>query len=159
MPSEIKFGTDGWRAIIADRFTFANVRKAAQGVAGEMLASGTAKAGAMIAWDTRFGSEKFAIATAEVLAGNRIRCMLATRPAPTPAASFSVITHKAGGGVMITASHNSASYNGFKVKSDQGGSAPPDMVARIEAEIERTTGFDPDISHLGITGLCEQCRL
>ena len=137
MPSQIKFGTDGWRAIIADQFTFENVRKAAQGLAGEMLASGTAKAGAMIAWDTRFGSEPFAIATAEVLAGNGIRCVLATRPAPTPAASFSVIAHKAGGGVMITASHNSASYNGFKVKSDQGGSAPPEMVARIEEEIER----------------------
>ncbi|MDP6823198.1 MAG: phosphoglucomutase/phosphomannomutase family protein [Dehalococcoidia bacterium] len=137
MPSEIKFGTDGWRAIIADQFTFENVRVAAQGLAGEMLESGSAKAGAMIAWDTRFASERFAMATAEVLAGNGIRCLLATRPAPTPAASYSVIDHGAGGGVMITASHNPGSYNGFKVKSDQGGSAPPEMVARIEAEIER----------------------
>ncbi len=137
MPSEIKFGTDGWRAIIADQFTFENVRKAAQGLAGEMLGSGSAKAGAMIAWDTRFASERFATATAEVLAGNGIRCLLATRPAPTPAASFSVIDHGAGGGVMITASHNPGSYNGFKVKSDRGGSAPPEMVARIEAEIDR----------------------
>jgi phosphomannomutase len=150
MPSEIKFGTDGWRAIIADQFTFENVRKAAQGLAGEMLASGTAKAGVMIAWDTRFGSERFAIATAEVLAGNGIRCVLATRPAPTPAASFSVIDHKAGGGVMITASHNSASYNGFKVKSDQGGSAPPEMVTRIEAEIERIESGDVAIRHLSL---------
>ncbi len=150
MPSEIKFGTDGWRAIIADQFTFENVRKAAQGLAGEMVASGTAKAGAMIAWDTRFGSERFAIATAEVLAGNDIRCVLATRPAPTPAASFSVIAHKAGGGVMITASHNSASYNGFKVKSAQGGSAPPEMVARIEAEIERIESGDVAVRHLSL---------
>ncbi len=150
MPSEIKFGTDGWRAIIADQFTFENVRKAAQGLAGEMVASGTAKAGAMIAWDTRFGSERFAIATAEVLAGNGIRCVLATRPAPTPAASFSVIAHKAGGGVMITASHNSASYNGFKVKSAQGGSAPPEMVARIEAEIERIESGDVAVRHLSL---------
>ena len=150
MPSEIKFGTDGWRAIIADQFTFENVRKAAQGLAGEMLSSGTAKAGAMIAWDTRFGSERFAIATAEVLAGNGIRCVLATRPAPTPAASFSVIDHKAGGGVMITASHNPASYNGFKVKSDKGGSAPPEMVARIEAEIERIESGEVAVQHLSL---------
>jgi phosphomannomutase len=75
MPSEIKFGTDGWRAIIADQFTFANVQKAAQGLAGEMLASGTATAGAMVAWDTRFASERFAVTTAEVLAGNGIRCV------------------------------------------------------------------------------------
>jgi phosphomannomutase len=102
----------------------------------------------MIAWDTRFASERFAIATAEVLAGNGIRCVLATRPAPTPAASFSVIDHKAGGGVMITASHNSASYNGFKVKSDQGGSAPPEMVARIEAEIERIESGEVAVRHL-----------
>jgi phosphomannomutase len=137
MPSEIKFGTDGWRALIADEFTFENVRKAAQGLAGEMFASGTDTAGVIIAWDTRFASERFAIATAEVLTGNGIRCVLATRPAPTPSASFSVISHKTGAGVMITASHNAGSYNGFKVKSAQGGSAPPEMVARIEAEIER----------------------
>ena len=139
MPSEIKFGTDGWRAIIADDFTFENVRKAAQGLAAEMLASGpgAAELSAVIAWDTRFASERFAAATAEVLAGNGIRCALATRPAPTPATSFSVIDRKANGGVMITASHNPASYNGFKVKSDRGGSAAPDMVARIEAQIER----------------------
>ncbi|HCV27449.1 MAG TPA: hypothetical protein DGB32_03895, partial [Dehalococcoidia bacterium] len=82
MPSEIKFGTDGWRAIIADGFTFKNVRIAAHGLAGEMLESGSANAGAVIAWDTRFASERFAIATAEVLTGNGIRCLLATRPAP-----------------------------------------------------------------------------
>ena len=139
MPSEIKFGTDGWRAIIADDFTFENVRKAAQGMAAEMLASGpgAAELSAVIAWDTRFASERFAAATAEVLAGNGIRCALATRPAPTPATSFSVIDRKANGGVMITASHNPASYNGFKVKSDRGGSAAPDMVARTEAPVER----------------------
>ena len=161
MPSEIKFGTDGWRAIIADQFTFANVQKAAQGLAGEMLASGTATAGAMVAWDTRFASERFAVTTAEVLAGNGIRCVLATRPAPTPAASFSVIEHKAGAGVMITASHNAASYNGFKVKSDQGGSAPPDMVARIEAEIERIESGEVVVQHVSLdeaqrTGLLER---
>jgi len=150
MPSEIKFGTDGWRAIIADQFTFENVRKAAQALAGEMLAAGNAKSGAMIAWDTRFGSERFAIATAKVLAGNGIRCVLATRPAPTPAASFSVIDHKAGGGVIITASHNAASYNGFKVKSAQGGSAPPEMVARIEAEIERIESGEVAVQHVSL---------
>ncbi|MCH7906094.1 MAG: phosphoglucomutase/phosphomannomutase family protein [Chloroflexi bacterium] len=150
MPSEIKFGTDGWRAIIADQFTFENVRKAAQGLAGEMLASGAAKAGAVIAWDTRFASEQFAVATAEVLAGNGIRCALATRPAPTPATSFSVIDRKAGGGVMITASHNPGSYNGFKVKSDRGGSAPPEMVDRIEAQIERIESGEVEVRRVAL---------
>lgn len=152
MPSEIKFGTDGWRAIIADQFTFENVRKAAQGLAGEMLASGpgAAEAGAVIAWDTRFASERFAAVTAEVLAGNGIRCALATRPAPTPATSFSVIDRNAGGGVMITASHNPGSYNGFKVKSDRGGSAAPDMVARIEAEIERIESGEVAVRSIGL---------
>lgn len=161
MPSEIKFGTDGWRAIIADGFTFKNVRIAAHGLAGEMLESGSANAGAVIAWDTRFASERFAIATAEVLTGNGIRCLLATRPAPTPATSFSVIDHKAGAGVMITASHNAGSYNGFKVKSGRGGSAPPDMVARIEAEIDRIESGEVSLRSLALdeaetTGLLER---
>ncbi|MDA1256759.1 MAG: phosphoglucomutase/phosphomannomutase family protein [Chloroflexi bacterium] len=150
MPSEIKFGTDGWRAIIADQFTFANVRKAAQGLASEMLASGTAQSGAVIAWDTRFASQAFAATTAEVLTGNGIRCSLATRPAPTPAASFSVTHHNAGGGVMITASHNPGAYNGFKVKSDQGGSAPPEMVERIEAQVARVESGEVELRSIGL---------
>ena len=150
MPSEIKFGTDGWRAIIADEFTFENVRKAAQGLAGEMLATGSAASGAMIAWDTRYASDRFAEATAEVLTGNGIRCVLATRPAPTPAASFSVIDHKAGGGVMITASHNPGTYNGLKVKSDQGGSAPPEMISRIEDEIERVESGEVAVKQISL---------
>ena len=151
MAKEIKFGTDGWRAIIADQFTFDNVRKTAQGLASDMVTSGSASAGAVIAWDTRYASERFAEVTAEVLAGNGIRCMLADRPAPTPAASFSVINHKAGVGVMITASHNPATYNGFKVKSNHGVSAPPEMIARIEAEIERVESNEIVVKELSLT--------
>ena len=131
----IKFGTDGWRAAIADDFTVANVRVCAQALADVMAADGTAADGLVVAWDTRFGSEMFARAVAAVAAGNGIAATLASAPTPTPAASFAVVQAGAGAGVVITASHNPAADNGFKVKSALGSSASPELIARIEDRI------------------------
>ena len=131
----IKFGTDGWRAAIADEFTVANVRVCAQALADVMAADGTAADGLVVAWDSRFGSEMFARAVANVATGNDIAVQLASAPTPTPAASFAVVRAGAGAGVVITASHNPAADNGFKVKSALGGSASPELIARIEDRI------------------------
>ncbi len=131
----IKFGTDGWRAAIADDFTVANVRVCAQALADDMVATGTAADGLVVAWDTRFGSEMFARAVADVAMGNGIAVTLGSAPMPTPAASFAVVHTGAGAGVVITASHNPAADNGFKVKSALGASASPEIIARIEERI------------------------
>ncbi len=132
MAPKIKFGTDGWRAVIAEDFTYANVRACAQGVADYLKGAGTAKASIVIGYDTRFGSDEFAAASAEVLAGNGIRVYLLPRPAPTPVTSYTVTALKADGAIMITASHNPADYNGFKYKVASGSSAPTEVIAQIE---------------------------
>lgn len=140
MSSAIKFGTDGWRAIIAEDFTFDNVRICAQGVAEYLKEGGLDSRGLVIGYDTRFASEDFAAAAAEVLAGNGIKVRLCTRPAPTPVVSFTVTATGSAGGIVITGSHNPASWNGFKYKSQDGASAPVETIARIEAEIASLTG-------------------
>lgn len=136
MPSGIKFGTDGWRAIIAEDYTFANVRICAQAVAEYLKEQGAAAAGLVVGYDTRFASEHFAAAVAEVVAANGVKVLLARQAIPTPVTSFAVIHHRAGGGVVITASHNPGLYNGFKYKPDYGGSASPEVVAALEERIE-----------------------
>ncbi len=132
----IRFGTDGWRAIIADTFTFENVRYCAEGVVSYLKAAGLAAQGLVVGYDTRFASEDFAAATAEVAASHGIDVWLFDRPAPTPMGCYAVVDKKAGGAVMITASHNPGSYNGFKYKTQVGGSAPPDIVVQIEAGLD-----------------------
>ncbi len=112
----IKFGTDGWRAIIAEDFTFNNVRLCTQAVSDYLLQSGQAERGVVIGYDTRFASEDFAAAAAEVLAGNNIRSYLCLNPAPTPVVSFTVTDMRLAGAIIITASHNPGSWNGFKYK-------------------------------------------
>ncbi len=144
MPTTIKFGTDGWRATIAEDYTFANVRIAAQATAEYFKVSGHAERKIVVGYDTRFGSERFARAVVEVLAANGVRTLLSDRFTPTPVISYSVIDHQAGGAVMITASHNPGTDNGFKVKSDAGSSAPPEVVAEIEKVIDRLEGAPPD---------------
>ncbi len=138
MPShpDISFGTDGWRAIIADEYTFDNVRACAAAVATHLHKTECASAGVAIGFDTRFLSEEFALAAAKVFANQNIEVVISDRPLPTPALSYAVTTHKAAAGIMITASHNPPDYNGFKVKSSAGGSAPPDQVAQIEAQFD-----------------------
>jgi alpha-D-glucose phosphate-specific phosphoglucomutase len=128
----IKFGTDGWRAIIAEDFTFPNVRACAQGVADYLKANGAGKRGVVIGYDTRFASEGFAAASAEVLAGNGIKAYLFPKPAPTPVVSYTVTALKADGAIIITASHNPGNYNGFKYKVDSGSSAPTEVISEIE---------------------------
>ena len=131
----IKFGTDGWRAPIADEFTVANVRVCAQALCDLMIEDGTASKGLMVAYDTRFGSEMFARQVTDVALGNGIAVKLTAAVTPTPTASFAVTRENAGAGVVITASHNPAKDNGFKVKSPAGGSADPEMITQIESRI------------------------
>lgn len=132
MTTGIKFGTDGWRAIIAEDFTFPNVRACAQGVADYLHNVGLGKRGVVVGYDTRFASEDFAAASAEVLAGNGIKAYLLNKPSPTPVTSYTVTSLKADGAIMITASHNPGNYNGFKYKVEIGCSAPADIIAVIE---------------------------
>ena len=133
----IKFGTDGWRGIIAEDFTFDNVRLCAQGTADLMNQRGWGSRGLVVGYDTRFASADFAAAAAEVTAANGIKTLLCDRAAPTPVVSYSVVARGAGGGVVITASHNPAEWNGFKFKPDYGGSATPAVVEELEDHIAR----------------------
>ncbi len=133
--AEIRFGTDGWRAVIGEDFTFDNVRAVAQATAQWMLRAGLASRGAVVGYDTRLHSAEFAQAVSEVLAGNGIAVALASAAAPTPAISHAVRERGAGAGVVITSSHNPAQWNGFKVKQAVGNSAPPEVTAEIEAAL------------------------
>ncbi len=126
---EIHFGTDGWRAIIGDTYTFKNLRILSQAVAdyigrGKKLAVG---------YDTRFMSKDFAKVVAEVLRNNGLKVFLSDRPVPTPTLSFAVKTRKLDLGIMITASHNPPQYNGFKIKTPSGGAASPEITRAVEA--------------------------
>src|SRR5260370_1349116 len=128
----VKFGTDGWRGIIADDFTYANVRVAAAAIANYVLAEEDWAAGVCIGWDTRFGSRSFAGVVAKVLSGAGIPVVIADRETPTPALSYEVRRRKAAGGVMITSSHNPAEWNGVKYKASYGGSGKPSIMTAIE---------------------------
>lgn len=134
--ANISFGTDGWRAVIADDYTFENLRLCTQAFADE-LKRDRPERGCVIAYDNRFHSENFAAAAGQVLAANGIKAIVTDRATPTPTLSFTILDRKAAGGIIITASHNPAIYNGFKVRADYGGAAAPDMLARLEANIAR----------------------
>ncbi len=129
----IKFGTDGWRAVIADDFTFANVRIAAEAIAAYIHAEEDPKRGICIAYDTRFGSRAFARTCAEIVAATGIRVELSHAITPTPALSYAVRERGAAGGIMITSSHNPAQWNGVKYKGWYGGSGKPSMISAIES--------------------------
>jgi len=131
----IRFGTDGWRAIIADEFTFANVRACAQATAHYFLGTGLASRGIVVGYDTRFLSAEFAAAVAEVIAANDIHVYLCDRAAPTPVIGYAITTHTAAGGIVITSSHNPALYSGFKVRTETASAAPPAVLEQIEALI------------------------
>src|ERR1041385_4498410 len=121
----IRFGTDGWRAVIADTFTFENLRLIAQAVADWVNSNhtGSNPPEVVIGYDTRFLSDRFAAEAARVMAGNGIVAWLTRTDAPTPAVSYNVKEKGANAGIVITASHNPPRYNGFKLKSAYGGSA------------------------------------
>jgi phosphomannomutase len=157
MSQSIKFGTDGWRAIIGKEFTFANVVACAQGVAAYVQARRLGGRGLVVGYDTRFASEDFAAAVVETLTANGIGVYLCDRPTPTPVVSFSALTRKAGGAVVITASHNPAQYSGFKFRPDYGGSAPPEILAQIEGAIPANSQQVPrlPLDQAGSQGLLE----
>ncbi len=130
----IRFGTDGWRGIIAEDFTFENVRRVAQATSVFAKESGWVKdKGVFIGYDTRFFSEDFAKACAEVFAANGIKVGIAKKHVPTPFVTFVIVNARADFGVSITASHNPYRYNGFKLRTPKGGAAPPEVTSSIEA--------------------------
>src|SRR5712691_7151116 len=135
MTQEIKFGTDGWRGIIADDFTFDNVRRVAGAIASYVLKYEDAKQGVFVGYDTRFASQRAAQVAAEVIAAAGIPVKLANDYTPTPAVSYAVKTSGAAGGVMVTSSHNPWNWNGVKFKGKFGGSATPAIMKKVEEEL------------------------
>ena len=135
MAQEIKFGTDGWRGLIADDFTFDNVRRVAGAIASYVLKYEDAKRGVMIGYDARFASPRAAQIVAEVISTAGIPVKLANDYTPTPAVSYAVKHQGAAGGVMITSSHNPWNWNGLKFKGNFGGSATPAIMKKIEDEL------------------------
>jgi len=134
---QIKFGTDGWRGVIAREFTFDNLSLVAQATMDYLQEQGLADKGMVVGYDRRFLSREFAERVVEIAAGNNIRCWLADGYSPTPAVSWAVRQLGAGAGVMITASHNPPRYNGFKVKEAFGGSARPATTRELEGVVAR----------------------
>ncbi len=144
----IRFGTDGWRAVISDTFTFENVRLVAQAIADYVREnSEREQPEVVIGFDTRFLSDRYAHEVARVMAGNGIIAHLSRADAPTPTVSYAVVHKRAEAGVMITASHNPPRYNGIKLKGPFGGSALPEQARRVEALLERNqlTGRGPNL--------------
>lgn len=135
MSYKIKFGTDGWRGVIANDYTFDNLRRAAQGFASYLLESNKQGQWVVVGYDKRFHSENFAAAAAEVLAANDLNVCLTDSATPTPTIAYAVVNKKACGAVNITASHNPATDNGFKVRDEHGGAIDPEGLKRIEALI------------------------
>jgi phosphomannomutase len=139
MVTAIKFGTDGWRGVIADDFTYENVRRVAAAIAAYTLKHEDARRGLIVGYDTRFGSQRFARVAAEALAGAGIPIELANDYSPTPAISLAVKQLGAAGGVVITSSHNPWNWNGVKFKGRFGGSATPQIIKGIENELHAGT--------------------
>src|SRR5215468_2625691 len=132
----IKFGTDGWRGIIAEDFTFANARLVAQAIARYVVRGEEAKKGVLVGYDHRFASDRVARAVAETISSTGTPVCLADKPCPTPTISLLVRQRGAAGGVVVTASHNPYRWNGIKYKASYGSSALPSIVAQIEKELE-----------------------
>jgi alpha-D-glucose phosphate-specific phosphoglucomutase len=155
MSTMIKFGTDGWRGIIAQDFTFDNVRACSQAVADYLKQAGLAQRGLIIGYDNRFASEDFASAAAEVVAASGVEVYLCPKATPTPAISYGILAKKAGGAIVITASHNPAIWNGFKFKTKEGASASSEVTAEIEKHISHTltTG---KINHMPLSKALDQ---
>ncbi len=141
----IKFGTSGWRAVIADEFTYDNIRIVTQAIANYILNDSIDyKKGSavIIGYDTRFMSEKFAAVSAEVLAGNKIKVLLCNRNTPTPVIAYDIIKNKLAGGINFTASHNPPEYNGIKFSPSWGGPALPETTQKIEKYCAEITAKD-----------------
>ena len=139
-PTKIVFGTDGWRAKVADEYTFENVRRCADGVARYVSGAGASARGVVVAYDRRFASEHFAAAAAEVLLAHDIPVFLASVAVPTQMSSYEVVDRGAAAGIVITASHNPWTDNGFKVKAPTGAAAGADIHGVVEAAIAENGG-------------------
>jgi phosphomannomutase len=135
--SQIKFGTDGWRGVIAEDFTHENVRKVAHAIARYVVRVEKPGSGVLIGYDTRFGSERFARVAAEAISASGTPVWLATDACPTPALSLLVHLRGAACGIQITASHNPYRWNGMKLKASYGGSASPAIISLVEPELEK----------------------
>jgi phosphomannomutase len=140
----IVFGTDGWRARVADEYTYDNVRRCAEGVARFVADGGTTARGVVVGYDRRFASEAFAQAAAEVLLAHDIPVFFGADAMPTQMISFEVVERKAACGIVITASHNPWLDNGFKVKSETGAAGGPEMLRTLEATIRERAGQTPE---------------
>ncbi len=140
--ADIKFGTDGWRGVIADDYTFANVRKVTQAIMRYVVRCERPETGVLVGYDTRYGSENFARAAAEVVSSTGTPVWLAEQACPSPAISLLVRLRGAAGGIMITASHNPYRWNGIKFKASYGSSASPAIVAQIEKELHAVLAGD-----------------
>jgi phosphomannomutase len=135
MLDKIKFGTDGWRGVIAEDFTFANVERVTEAIAQYVREEGDPAKGLVVGYDTRFLSAEFAQHASELVAASGIPVLLADRATPTPAVSYAVVARQTAGAIMITASHNPYRWNGLKFKAPYGGSAAPSIMRRIEIHL------------------------
>ena len=133
----VRFGTDGWRAVISENFTFHNLRLVSQAIADYVREVNPDEPSVVVGFDTRFLSDRYGAEVARVMAGNGINTWLARGDAPTPAVSYAIVHRQATAGVMITASHNAPRYNGLKLKAHYGGSASPEQSKLIENRLEK----------------------
>lgn len=147
MAMQIKFGTSGWRAVMAEEFTFANVRLAVSGIARYVATQKSRGARVIVGRDPRFLGETFCSMAADILTVHGITPLMVSEPAPTPAFSYAVIQTKADGVINFTASHNPPEYNGIKFSTPDGCPALPEVTRKIEAEIKVV-----ESTHSGLNG-------
>jgi phosphoglucomutase len=140
MTAQIKFGTSGWRAVMAEEFTYANVRRAVKGIAMYVASQKPKNAKVIIGRDPRFLGETFCTIAAEILAEHGVIPLVIAEAAPTPAISYAVTQAKADGAINFTASHNPPEYNGIKFSTPDGAPALPEVTTKIEAEIASADG-------------------
>ena len=156
-PTDIRFGTDGWRALIAEDYTYANVARCARGLCDYLKQRGTAGRGLLVGYDTRFLSPEFAETVAAVAASQGIRTLLSSKAAPTPVLSYNVLYREAAGAAIITASHNPAAWNGFKFKPEYAGSATQEITDDLEIAIAQVESVEPaEISAGRNSGLVDE---
>src|SRR5947208_8081645 len=141
MPTQIKFGTSGWRAVMAEEFTFSNVRRAVNGIARYVKSQRSQGARVIVGRDPRFLGETFCSMAAEILSSYGIIPLIVAEAAPTPAISYAVIHEKADGAINFTASHNPPEYNGIKFSTPDGAPALPEVTKQIEKEIVAADGI------------------
>jgi len=143
MPTQIKFGTSGWRAVMAEEFTFSNVQRAVRGIARYVASQKPQGARVIVGRDPRFLGETFCSMAADILAAHGITPLVVAEPAPTPAFAYAVISNKADGVINFTASHNPPEYNGIKFSTPDGCPALPEVTKKIEAEIAAADSESP----------------